>query len=173
MPEAEAKRVHYLNYGMTACLENGPPVEWPSGELWSSDWKDVTCLACLAGKESINTYTISDDGKSITCRRCKRTSYNPHDVHHHYCGFCHAHHDDVWPPARKAWIEELSYEMKSARSWIERVGETSFRPGEDDLETLIRCIQADALNWARREAKYSQPSVFDNKLRTIIAELLQ
>ena len=44
------------------------------------------------------TYRISDDGKSITCLVCGRTSYNPHDIAEHYCGFCHFFHDDP-PPA--------------------------------------------------------------------------
>ena len=27
--------------------------------------------------------------ESITCPRCKRTSYNPNDVREGYCGNCH------------------------------------------------------------------------------------
>ncbi len=27
---------------------------------------------------------------SITCPRCKKTSYHPLDIEHRYCGFCHA-----------------------------------------------------------------------------------
>lgn len=98
--------VHYMKHGLTACLVNGPPSLWPSGHAWASEWGDVTCRACLAGKELINTYTISDDGKSITCLKCKRTSQNPKDVEQHYCGWCHAFHDDIWPPARRAWLEQ-------------------------------------------------------------------
>lgn len=26
---------------------------------------------------------------AITCPRCLKTSHNPHDVEHQYCGFCH------------------------------------------------------------------------------------
>lgn len=43
---------------------------------------------------------------SITCPRCGRTSYNPNDVAHRYCGACHAYHVDMItgfepvPPAR-------------------------------------------------------------------------
>lgn len=98
--------VHYMMYGMTACLVNGPPSTWPDHHKWSSDWKDVTCATCLAGKELTHTFTISADGKSITCLRCKRTSYNPNDVENHFCGHCHAFHDDIWPPARKAWLTQ-------------------------------------------------------------------
>lgn len=96
--------VHLLCYGVTACGENGPPKDWPDDHQWSPDWADVTCEACIAGKEMVQTFAIAPDGKSITCFRCKRTSYNPNDVAHHYCGYCHVHHDDLWPPARKAWI---------------------------------------------------------------------
>ncbi len=98
--------VHFMGFGMTACLVNGPPSSWPEDQKWSSDWKDVTCPGCLAGKELIHTFKISEDGKSITCLRCNRTSRHPEDVRQHYCGCCHAHHDDIWPPARKAWMEE-------------------------------------------------------------------
>lgn len=91
---------------MTACLVNGPPKDWPDGHLWSSEWSEVTCVACLAGRELINTYTISQNGKSITCLRCNRTSYNSNDVKHHYCGYCYVYHDDIWPPARRAWLAD-------------------------------------------------------------------
>jgi ribosomal protein L37E len=33
-------------------------------------------------------YSIADDGKSITCHRCGRTSYNINDVVNRYCGAC-------------------------------------------------------------------------------------
>lgn len=51
------------------------------------------------------TFEISKDGKSIKCLRCERTSHNPNDVEHRYCGFCHQFHDDIWPPAREDWIK--------------------------------------------------------------------
>ncbi len=95
-----------MMYGMTACLVNGPPNTWPEDHKWTSDWEHVTCKACLAGKELTHTFTIAEDGKSITCLRCKRTSHNPNDVENHYCGYCHAFHDDIWPPARKAWLNQ-------------------------------------------------------------------
>ena len=104
--------VHYVQYGYTACLVNGPPNTWPGGHRWSADWTEVNCGACLAGRELIPTYSISADGKSFTCFACQRTSYNPEDVKNHYCGFCHAHHDDIWPPARKAWLEQAQSLIK-------------------------------------------------------------
>jgi len=96
--------VHFMGYGMTACLANGPPSRWPDDHRWSVNWDDVNCAGCIAGKELIHTFTIAPDGKSITCLRCHKTSYNQNDVAHHYCGHCHVHHDDLWPPARKAWL---------------------------------------------------------------------
>jgi len=33
------------------------------------------------------------DGKSITCFRCGKTSYNDNDVQKRYCGFCHVFHE--------------------------------------------------------------------------------
>lgn len=41
------------------------------------------------------SYTISDDGKAITCGACGVTSHNPHDVAERYCGHCHVFHDDA------------------------------------------------------------------------------
>lgn len=34
-------------------------------------------------------YTIAEDGESITCSACGRTSYNVNDVKMKYCGACH------------------------------------------------------------------------------------
>jgi len=98
--------VHFMAYGLIACmkLDGGPPVTWPEGNKWTAVWNDVTCPDCLKGKYAIDTYTIGDDGKSITCKRCKRTSYNMTDVERRYCGSCHAYHEDIWPPARAWWI---------------------------------------------------------------------
>lgn len=40
--------------------------------------------------------------ESITCPRCGRTSHNPHDVRHRYCGACHAYQDHL-VQARPSW----------------------------------------------------------------------
>ncbi len=37
-------------------------------------------------------YTISAEGRAITCWTCGRTSYHPKDVLHRYCGACRAFH---------------------------------------------------------------------------------
>lgn len=52
-----------------------------------------------------NTYRISADGRSITCRGCGFTSYHPEDVRQLYCGNCHRFHEryqaaDQPPPAQ-------------------------------------------------------------------------
>jgi len=41
------------------------------------------------------TYTISADGKSITCRRCGMTSYHPMDVSALFCGQCRMFHQQA------------------------------------------------------------------------------
>jgi ribosomal protein L37E len=40
------------------------------------------------------TFKIEQGGKAITCLRCGKTSYNPHDVENRYCGNCHIFHMD-------------------------------------------------------------------------------
>lgn len=42
----------------------------------------------------MTSYTISADGKAITCAECGLTSHNPNDVATRYCGQCKAFHDD-------------------------------------------------------------------------------
>lgn len=54
------------------------------------------------------TFTIGDNGTSITCKRCERTSHNEGDVEQHYCSHCKMFHDDIWPPAREGWINSYS-----------------------------------------------------------------
>lgn len=97
--------VHFMAFGKTACLKPGVPKNWPEHHKWSGAWTFVTCADCLKGRELIDTFTISPDGKSITCKRCKLTSSNPNDVEKHYCVRCHVFHDDLWPPARQWWID--------------------------------------------------------------------
>jgi hypothetical protein len=93
--------VHYLYAGRTPCGLFGPPKEWPEGHKWEGDWSVVNCRGCLA---SYQTFVLSDQGRAITCLRCKKTSYNANDVANHYCGWCHVFHDDIWPPARHWWL---------------------------------------------------------------------
>lgn len=46
------------------------------------------------------SYTILHEGRAILCHQCGRTSWNPGDVRHLYCGFCHGFHEegDTRPP---------------------------------------------------------------------------
>lgn len=99
--------VHFMGYGMTACMREGPPSAWPEGHKWCSEWDKVTCEDCLLGRDLIHTYTIAADGKSITCLRCKRTSHSLKDVEHKFCGSCNVFHDNIWPPSRHWWINSL------------------------------------------------------------------
>lgn len=99
--------IHFMQYGHTACLMDEPPDRWPEGHKWTGDTKEVNCAACLAGmKWGESSYELLDKGTAFKCRRCGLISHHPEDVANHYCGQCHAFHDDIWPPARKAWIEE-------------------------------------------------------------------
>jgi len=50
-------------------------------------------------KEEGPTYLIEDDPPRITCKVCRRTSYNQGDVDHLYCGNCNAFHDPTPAPA--------------------------------------------------------------------------
>lgn len=38
--------VHHLHQGVTLCNMRGLPCDWPKEHLWSSDWRDVNCVAC-------------------------------------------------------------------------------------------------------------------------------
>jgi ribosomal protein L37E len=102
--------VHFLKYGVTACMMPGVPCDWPEHHRWVSDEnKDkVTCQACLEGmKYGDPSFELLEEGKAIKCRRCGKISHNPGDVLNHYCAHCHVSHDDIWPPARKAWVEGI------------------------------------------------------------------
>lgn len=41
------------------------------------------------------SYTIADDGRTITCHACEYTSYNLSDVRNRYCGRCKVFHQDA------------------------------------------------------------------------------
>ena len=42
------------------------------------------------------TYLISEDGRSIKCLQCGRTSYNKNDIERKFCGLC-GYHDRIEP----------------------------------------------------------------------------
>lgn len=90
--------IHLLKFGVSACPDNHKWVGEDQKEL-------VNCSACLEGlKHGDPTFEILNDGKAIKCRRCGSISHNPNDVENHWCGRCHMSHDDIWPPARRAWV---------------------------------------------------------------------
>lgn len=101
--------VHLMQYGHTACLIDGPPKDWPKNHKWDSDVKNVNCPMCLEGLEfGEATFEILEDGKAFKCRRCGNISRDQSDVTNHWCDRCHASHDDIWPPARRAWMNEYA-----------------------------------------------------------------
>ena len=77
----------------------------------SAGWKIlVSKLAGAAQTADGILYTINEANPgspdpSITCLRCKRTSYNANDVDARYCGCCHEFLDDIAPADRKSWLE--------------------------------------------------------------------
>jgi hypothetical protein len=103
--------VHFLKFGVTACLLPGVPKDWPPNHKWVGEdsLKDVNCPSCLKGMEFGDpTFQILEDGKAIKCCRCGNISRDPNDVENHFCGRCHASHDDIWPPARRAWVQSYA-----------------------------------------------------------------
>lgn len=97
--------VHYMQFGYTVCMMLGVPKDWLEGHWWVGEWSEVTCAACLAGKAIAMTFELLDGGTAFKCLRCHSVSRNPNDVENHYCGHCHVFHDNIWPPARKWWVE--------------------------------------------------------------------
>jgi hypothetical protein len=49
-------------------------------------------------KRLTDGYTITTDGRSITCKRCGMTSHNLNDVRNRYCGHCKLFHEDEEAP---------------------------------------------------------------------------
>lgn len=79
--------VHVLQYGLPVCgFNTNIPARWPHGNKWCRADQIAQarrlglrlCADCVPGEAS------------ITCPRCKRTSYNPNDIREGYCGACHA-----------------------------------------------------------------------------------
>jgi hypothetical protein len=55
-----------------------------------------------------DTYILEKDSDGqpiITCKRCKKSSWNTGDIENRYCGFCKVFHDDLYPPSRQWWID--------------------------------------------------------------------
>ena len=120
--------VHLVQYGLVACAMEMPPSRWPEGHSWVSDLKQVTCEECRRNAtDTPLTFEILDNGKAIKCRICGAVSHNTEDIERHYCGWCHVHHDDLWPPARKMMIEHPELYDLHPRSEFEKDFDTAIR----------------------------------------------
>lgn len=108
--------IHLVQYGHVACSMEMPPAKWPDGHVWSSNLDEGTCPMCRENATTLPlTFELLNDGKSIYCRICGAISHNPNDAAHRYCGWCHVHHEDLWPPARASLIGRP--EFVGARPW--------------------------------------------------------
>lgn len=56
----------------------------------------------------MNTYTISEDGQSITCNLCGMRSYNRNDIVNIYCGHCHHWHETLPEQMQKQALKARS-----------------------------------------------------------------
>lgn len=50
--------------------------------------------ASLEGKGPFKSYSISHNGRSITCNLCGKMSFNIGDVKYRFCGNCKIYHDE-------------------------------------------------------------------------------
>jgi hypothetical protein len=55
-------------------------------------------VIAMEKKRLIDGYTIADDGRAITCKRCGKTSHNLNDARNRYCGQCKLFHEDEKAP---------------------------------------------------------------------------
>lgn len=61
-------------------------------------------------------YLISEDGKSITCFKCGRTSHHPHDVKEKFCGYCSVFHGE------ERWVDcNVVPDKKKVLEWFEKI----------------------------------------------------
>ncbi|MEA3211296.1 MAG: hypothetical protein QOE70_4353 [Chthoniobacter sp.] len=60
-----------------------------------------------------NAYTISADGRSITCHACGRTSHNSNDVREKYCGHCHRFLSDPDLDLEARFLAALGHHAKT------------------------------------------------------------
>jgi hypothetical protein len=100
--------VHFVQFGLVACEMDMPPAVWPEDHRWSSELKDVTCNTCkwnaINAPPTFMLIPVKGGRTAIECRICGAVSHNQHDVEHHFCWWCKAYHDDLWPPARAMLI---------------------------------------------------------------------
>jgi ribosomal protein L37E len=100
------------------------------------------------------SYTISPDGKAITCHRCGLTSHNLHDVRHRYCGRCNIYHDDVATQGPVRWRHKARGTTYSVMEYEARVQVASGEPiVEGDLVVVYRA-ESDGSVWVRRRSEF-------------------
>lgn len=81
---------------LVIAYERAFAVFFPSAAIEMAELASETCA--LEGVR----YWISPHRDSITCTKCRVTSFNVNDVSNRYCGHCQVFHDDArpTPPAR-------------------------------------------------------------------------
>src|ERR1700690_4304978 len=86
----------------------------------------------------MKTFTLAPDGKSITCLKCGKTSYNLNDVKEKYCGFCHEWHPDPDNPNPLPWhtCPVCGYRTDYASCVTDRSKE---RPEPGDISACLKC----------------------------------
>ena len=55
---------------------------------------------------------------SFRCPECGKVSYNPNDIEHEYCGWCHR------GPAERAMRQDVKEEIRKIRMDVEITGDT-------------------------------------------------
>jgi LSD1 subclass zinc finger protein len=78
------------------CQSCRGPFQYPAGDKpnfcpYCRSRGVALLLASIPGP----SYTISSNGKTITCHECGLTSANSNDVAQRYCGHCHLFHEDL------------------------------------------------------------------------------
>jgi hypothetical protein len=82
------------------------------------------------------SYTISPDGKAITCRRCGLTSHNRNDVANRYCGHCNKFHEAVVYAGSSAAVTEFDC-SECGRHIVSICGP---RPALDGSDRCAACL---------------------------------
>jgi len=71
-----------------------PLTEERSAVFFPAGAHEMAELASAVCAEAGVKYWISPFNDSITCTKCRKTSYNWNDVEKRYCGFCKVFHED-------------------------------------------------------------------------------
>lgn len=96
---------------------------------------------------STRAYTIAEDGKSITCHFCGRTSHNQQDVANVYCGHCHCFFEPGLDTG-KVFTDNLADMLApviGTRRYILIVGEPAEQDGQPGLTVAAATNMPPAL----------------------------